>query len=138
MPEEHSQTALADDIEFTCVSCHFKARQRSDAGPYLVRISSPPYVVSNPCQGFTLGGQPVLPTFLKVKGHFEMGAVGQVLCPTTLLMNLYIVDVEIKAHVTMIQASLQDFFPRGGFHLISIPFNLGTDNAVANWPAVTA
>ncbi|KAN0079966.1 hypothetical protein V8E55_009532 [Tylopilus felleus] len=114
VPEEHRQTILADNIEFTCVSCHFKARQRSDAGPYL---------------GFTLGGQPMLPMFLKVKGHFEMGAVGQVLCPTTLLMDLYIIDIEIKAHVTMIQASLQDFFPKGGFHSISILFNLGTDDA---------
>ena len=67
-----------------------------------------------------------------------MGAVGQVLCPTTLLMDLYIVDVEIKAHITMIQASFQDFFPKGGFHSISILFNLGTDDAIANWSAVAA
>jgi hypothetical protein len=32
--------------------------------------------------------------------------------------------------------ALQDYFPTGRFHLISIPFDLGTDITVADWPTV--
>lgn len=65
-----------------------------------------------------------------------MGTMGQILCPPTLLIDLHFVDVQIKAHVAMIYAALQDFFPTGGFRLVSIPFDLGTDNAIADWPTV--
>ncbi|KAH0827762.1 hypothetical protein J3R83DRAFT_3373 [Lanmaoa asiatica] len=87
-------------------------------------------------QGFTIGGQLVLPSFLKVKGQFKMRTTSQILCPPMLLFDLYIVNIDIKVHVAMIYAALQDFFPMGGFHLISIPFNIGTDDSVVGWPTV--
>ena len=87
-------------------------------------------------QGFTSSGQLVLPSFLDVKGRFKMGTIGQILYPIILLLDLCFIGIGIKAHVAMIYAALQNYFPTGGFHLISIPFNLSTDNAIVDWPTV--
>jgi len=38
----------------------------------------------------------------------------------------------------MIRAALQGYFPTGGFYSVSVPFNLGTDDAVTNWPITAA
>ena len=78
----------------------------------------------------------MLPSFLKVKGHFELGTIGQILCPTMLLLDIHFVKVDIKAHVAMIYTMLQDFFPTGGFRLISVPFSLRTTEAIVDWPTV--
>ena len=141
MPEEYREAILGSNIQFFCVSCHFKAGVA--AGPYFVHVFSflmlmvlMPMDVILCSQGFTSGGQPVLPSFLNVKGHFEMGTIGQILYPTMLLLDLCFVSIGIKAHVTMVYAALQDYFARGGFHLISIPFDLGTDITIADWPTV--
>jgi hypothetical protein len=141
VPEEHREAISGSNVQFTCVSCHFKVGVA--ASPYFVRVFSflmpmvlMPMDVILCSQGFTSGGQPVLPLFLNVKGHFEMETIGQVLCPTTLLLDLCFVDIGIKAHVAIVYAALQDYFPTGRFYLISIPFDLGTDIAVADWPTV--
>ena len=65
-----------------------------------------------------------------------MGTVSQVLCPAMLLLDIHFIEVDIKAHVAMIHAMLQDYFPTGGFHLILIPFSLRTDAAITDWPTV--
>ena len=43
VPEEHHEAISGGNIQFTCVSCHFKAGQRAvavAAGPYFMRIFS--------------------------------------------------------------------------------------------------
>ncbi|KAI9464692.1 hypothetical protein HD554DRAFT_2040649 [Boletus coccyginus] len=89
-------------------------------------------------KGFTVSGWPVLPSYLKVKGCFKLGMVGQILCPAILLLDIHFVEVDIKTHVAMIYATLQDFYPTDGLYLMSIPFSLEINNAVTNWPTVVA
>jgi len=62
-------------------------------------------------QGFTLSSWPILPTFLKVKGHFEIGTQGQVLCPTTLVVDLHYIGIDVQTHIVMIHATLNEYFP---------------------------
>ncbi|KAF8547885.1 hypothetical protein OG21DRAFT_1567584 [Imleria badia] len=84
--------------------------------------------------GFTHGGKPVLPSFLKVNGRFKLGMTGWILLPTVLILDFHLMDLKAKAHLAMIHAVLQDYLPASRLHTVSVPVSLGKDDEVAQWP----
>ncbi|KAM6489444.1 hypothetical protein JOM56_015077 [Amanita muscaria] len=110
-------------VDFLCVGCHWLGDQKAKA--------SSPYV------GFTRLGKPVLPSFLKVRGKFELGTAAHILAPRTLLLHLRLRSVKHKFHFDILKQCLTEYYPdnaNGQFKAVSVSFDIGTDRAEAEWP----
>ncbi|KAG9310731.1 hypothetical protein JVU11DRAFT_9335 [Chiua virens] len=120
IPHQHRSTVAANDVQFTCVSCHWLQEQRIE--------SNAPYL------GFTRNGQPVLPSFLRVTGSFELGSSSLVQSPRTLYISIHLASLSITGLSQLIEISLRQYFPRAGLDCLTLPFDVGADAAMDLWP----
>ncbi|KAG9309034.1 hypothetical protein JVU11DRAFT_11030 [Chiua virens] len=89
-------------------------------------------------QGFTRDGQPLLPSFLKVVGSFELGTASLLQSPRTLYITLHLAMLNVSTVSQLIELALREYFPHGGLDCLVLPFDVGADTALERWPAQVA
>jgi hypothetical protein len=80
-------------------------------------------------------GMPVLDSFLKVRGSFQLAASAAVSSPKTLLLHLRLESIAQSFHFVVIEQCLREYC-HDKLTALSIPFDLGTATARSDWPAV--
>ncbi|KAG9317916.1 hypothetical protein JVU11DRAFT_2148 [Chiua virens] len=105
-------------VTFCCVSCHWKVCRHSPA----------PYI------GFLENGNPVLPSFLEVKGVFESSSKANIYMTSTLFLHFQLNSIQQHTHFDLVEHALRDYYPEDG-HLVSVdvPFDLAKDKAQLKW-----
>ena len=85
-------------------------------------------------QGFTIGGQPILNSFLKVKGTFGTSISAKVYSPPTILIHLRLESVIFVAHFKIVEQLLSEYYSADNpLTVRDLPFDLGNDRDAAKW-----
>lgn len=84
-------------------------------------------------KGFTIGGQPVLKSFLKVEGFFEASLSTKVVSPPTILIHLHLHSIRHVSHFTIVDQLLSEYYSDDSLRVVDLPFNVGTNQAAVKW-----
>ncbi|KAG2737127.1 hypothetical protein P692DRAFT_20883918, partial [Suillus brevipes Sb2] len=115
--------AAADAIEskgvsFVCISCHI-GRERHGRASY------------SPYFGFYQKGRPLLPSFLPIRGTFEVSLHSQLSSASILMLHLILVDHDASGGCfELVSDFLRPYFPNGGFDVHTVAFNIGNDSRI--------
>lgn len=72
--------------------------------------------------------------FLKVISTFKLSTITQVTTQPTIIINLFLASLKTILPFMLLNHSLHNYFAPNGLNTMFIPFNLGIDNKVNNWP----
>jgi hypothetical protein len=134
VPEESMALVTPDDVKFRCISCHWlKDMKAGQVTPYFV--SKPlsqllPALTRLISQGFLSDEEPVLPSFLKVTGRFELSTRSHITSASILLLHFRNSSIISSTPMTMVRDLLTPYFPHGGFRFEEVEFDLGTDEGI--------
>jgi hypothetical protein len=77
---------------------------------------------------------PVLNSFLKVAGTFELTSGATIQSPPTVLIHIKLHSIPYVSHYTMTREALGEFYYNANrLRTIEMPFNVPTDRAAVKW-----
>ena len=135
IPSEELSKLRNPNVKFTCPACHWSWKDNST--PYLVSAFSvyctKMFLFIFIYKGFTIGGKPVLKTFLKVEGFFETSLSAKVISPPTILIHLRLHSIRHISHFTIVDQLLSEFYSDNSLRVVDLPFDVGSNQAAAKW-----
>ncbi|KAF8833807.1 hypothetical protein BDN67DRAFT_985775 [Paxillus ammoniavirescens] len=100
------------EVLFHCLSCHWQLDKKAgEPSPYF---------------GFYRQGQPVLQTFLKIHGRFELSTRAHIRSALTILLHLCLEGITAGGPMEMLRQFLLPYFPHGGLTCVELEFDLAT------------
>ncbi|KAJ8597852.1 hypothetical protein M405DRAFT_211 [Rhizopogon salebrosus TDB-379] len=122
IPSDYLPLFGQPDVHFRCLHCHTASAKKSQATPYY---------------GFFRQGQPILPSFLSIRGQLEFSKRSEVSAAPVLIIHFQLVNSAATGNpMDIMHSCLTPYFPRGGLRMLNVVFDLGTLHKIKDYSAL--